>query len=172
MSEIHFFKIISDKISLYLNWKFLKIGAGYELIADKKKKKDIFIYRHRFKIDATGIHKFRRFTASWRPRLQITAYDEDEVDEDEPDNYRWVLRNRLGLNYNIPKTPLKPYIQIEIYNRVFSNPDYYKNRFSTGLEYTITKNHEIDLGYKRDSEITNGKKSYFDVLAVKYKFSF
>jgi len=156
----------------YKPWKFLKIGAGYELIADKKKKRDSYINRHRFKLDATGSYKYGRFTANWRPRLQITLYDDDDVDDDEPDNYRWVMRNRFGLNYNIPKIPVKPYIQIEIYHRVFNNPDYYKNRFSTGLEYTITKHHEIDLGYKRDSEIANGKKSYFDVLAVKYKFSF
>ena len=156
----------------YKPWKFLKFGAGYELIADKKKKRDIFVNRHRFKFDATGSYKFQRFTASWRPRLQLTVYDDDDVDDDELDNYRWVLRNRFGLNYNIPKIPLKPYVQVEVYHRVFNNPDYYKNRFSTGLEYTIAKQHEIDLGYKRDSEITNGKKSYFDVLAVKYKFSF
>ena len=155
----------------YKPLKFLKLGAGYELIADKKQKRDIFLYRHRFKLDATGSFKYQRFTMSWRPRLQVTFYD-DDVGDDELDNYRWVLRNRFGLNYNIRKVPLKPYVRIEIYNRVFSNPDYYKNRFSTGLEYTIAKQHEIDLGYKRDSEISNGTKSYFDVLEVKYKYSF
>ncbi len=158
----------------YKVWKFLKIGAGYELIADKKKKKDIFAYRHRFKIEAQASYKISRFTLSWRPRLQTTLYDNIELDDDDLDNYKWVIRNRFGLKYNIPKIPLKPYIQFETFNHIFSDiqPSYYKSRFSAGLEYSITKHHGIDLSYKHDSEILNDKKYTLNVIAAGYKFSF
>ena len=151
-----------------------KFGVNYTLIADKKQKRDIFVNRHRFTLNATGSYKFNRFTASWRPRLQATFYDEADKDADELDDYRWVVRNRFGLKYNIKKTPLKPYIQYELFNRIFSDlsPSYYKNRFSAGVEISIGKKHEFDIGYKRDSELKNDKKYRFDVVSVGYAFSF
>ena len=158
----------------YQQWKYLKFGAVYTLIADKKQKRDIFMQRHRFSLDATASYKFNRFKASWRPRLQATFYDESEMDADELDNYRWVARNRFSLNYNVPKLPLKPYAQIELFNRIFSDltPGYYKNRFSTGVEIGIGKRHELDLGYKRDSELSNDKSFRFDAVSVGYKLNY
>ena len=158
----------------YKPYKFLKFAAAYTLIADKKQKRDIFVNRHRFTFNATATYKFDRFTASWRPRLQATFYDKSEMDADELDNYRWVMRNRFGLKYNIKKTPLKPYVQYELFNRIFSeiSPSYYKNRFSTGVEISIGKRHELDLGYKRNSELKNNKKYRFDAVAVGYTFAF
>ncbi len=158
----------------YKPWKFLKFGAGYELIADKKVKKDTYAYRHRFILEATGSYKYDRFTASWKPRLQATFYDKIEMDEGELDNYRWVVRNRLGLKYNVPKIPLEPYVQFEFFNRIFSDltPSYYKNRLSIGLEYTFAKKHTFDFGYKRENELSEGKKYSANIAAVGYKFSF
>ena len=151
-----------------------KFSADYMLIANKKQKKDIFVYRHRFQLSATGSYKFDRFTVSWRPRLQTTFFGENDKKSDEMDDYRWVIRNRFGLKYNIRKTPLKPYVQYEFFNRIFSDlsPSYYKNRLSTGVEINIGKNHELDIGYKRNNELKNDKKYRFDVVAMGYAFSF
>jgi hypothetical protein len=158
----------------YQPWKFIKFGAAYTLIADKKQKRDILVYRHRFTFNTTASYKFDRFTASWRPRLQATFYDKTEKDADELDNYRWVVRNRFGLKYNIRKLPLKPYVQFEIFNRIFSDiaPSYYKNRLSAGIEIGIGKRHTLDFGYKRDSELDNGKKYLFNAVTVGYTFAF
>ena len=158
----------------YKPWKFLKFGAGYVLIADKKKKKDIFVYRHRFKLDATASYKLKRITASWRLRMQATLYDKTEMDDDELDNYRWVARNRFGLKYNVPKLPLKPYAQFEVFNRMFSDitPGYYKNRISAGVEIGVGKRHELDIGYKRNSEVSDDERFNFDVISIGYKFMF
>lgn len=158
----------------YKVWKYVRLGAGYELIADKKKKKDIYVYRHRFKLDALANYKVQRFTLSWRPRLQTTLYDDQDLDKDDTDSYKWVFRNRFGVNYNIPKIPLKPYVQYELFHHIFSDlePSYYKNRFTVGLEYTIAKKHEINLAYLYDNEILDSKKYYFNVISAGYKFSF
>ena len=151
-----------------------KFGVNYTLIANKKQKKDIFVIRHRFTCSATGSYKFDRFTASWRPRLQATFYDEKDKKPDVMDDYRWVVRNRFGLKYNVRKLPLKPYVQFEIFNRIFSDitPSYYKNRLSAGIEIGIGKRHTLDFGYKRDSELDNGKKYLFYAVTVGYTFAF
>ena len=158
----------------YQPWKFIKFGVAYTLIANKKQKRDILVYRHRFTFNTTASYKFDRFTASWRPRLQATFYDKTEKDADELDNYRWVVRNRFGLKYNIRKLPLKPYVQFELFNRIFSDvaPSYYKNRLSAGMEIGIGKRQALDFGYKRDSELKNDKKYLFNVIAVGYTFTF
>ena len=149
----------------------VKFGAGYTLIANKKQKKDIFIYRNRFQLEATGSYKFYRFTASWRSRLQATFYDSSEK---KGGDEKWVMRNRLGLKYNIRKTPLKPYIQFEFFNRIFSDlePSYYKNRFSTGIDINVGKHHELDLGYKQENKLSGDRKFRFDVCYVGYTFMF
>ncbi len=154
--------------------KYVKFGAGYELIADKKQKKDIFVYRNRFILQATGSYKYARFTASWRPRLQTTVLGDEEIAKKVgADNYNWVLRNRFGLKYNIPKVPVNPYASFELYNRLFSELDsYYKNRFAAGVDINIGKHHSFDVGYKLDNEVFVSQKYRFNIINVGYTFSF
>ena len=151
-----------------------KFGVSYMLIADKKQKKDIFLYRNRFTLFAMGSYKFNRFTASWRPRLQATFYDPTERDAKEMDDYRWVVRNRFGLNYNIRKLPLKPYVQFEMFTRIFSDlkPVYNQNRFSAGLKIGMGKKHDLDIGYKQENELSDYMKFRFNVCYVGYTFAF
>lgn len=151
-----------------------KFGASYMLIANKKQKKDIFVYRNRFTLGAMGSFKFYRFTANWRPRIQATFYDQTEKKAEESDDYRWVVRNRFGLNYNIRKFPLKPYIHFEIFTRVFSDekPAYYQNRFSAGFKISMGKKHDLDIGYKQENELKKDMKSRFNVCYVGYSFAF
>ncbi len=163
----------SADVSYRLN-KYVKFGVGYELIADKKLKKDVFVYRNRFVIQATGSHKYARFTASWRPRLQTTILGDSEASKKAgADNYNWVLRNRFGLKYNIRHVPLNPYVNFEIYNRLFSDfTSHYKNRFGAGIEFNPGKHHSFDLGYKFDSEVFESQKYKFNIINIGYTFSF
>lgn len=158
----------------YKPFKFLKFGLGYELIADRKPNKEIYAYRNRFKLEATGSYKIDRFTLSWRPRLQLTHYNDVELTKSDPDDLKWALRNRFGVQYNIKKLPLKPYVQFETFHRIFSDlePGYFGRRLSAGVEYSIGKQHEIDLGYKQDTEMVTGVHYHMNVIAVGYKFSF
>ncbi len=163
----------SVDVSYRLN-KYVKFGAGYELIADKKQKKDIFAYRNRFMVQATGSYKLARFTVSWRPRLQTTILGDSETNKKVgSDNYNWVIRNRFGLKYNIPKVPITPYTHFEIYNRLFSDlSSHYKNRFSVGIEFNPGKHHSFDLGYKLDNEVFISQKYRFNIINIGYTFSF
>jgi hypothetical protein len=56
----------------YKAGKYVKLGAGYELIAKHKLKKDNYVYRNRFGVQAIGSYKYARFTASWRTQMQLT----------------------------------------------------------------------------------------------------
>lgn len=153
-------------ISYRIN-KYVKLGAGYMLIADKKQKKDIFEYRSRFITQATGSYKFGRFTASLRPRLQVT-FLEGNGQKDS-----WVLRNRLGLKYNIPKIPLNPYTNFEMYHELSGNSDISgKTRFGIGVEFKPAKAHCIDFGFKFNRKTVKSKRQKANIVCIGYTYSF
>ena len=156
--------------------KYVKLSAGYELIAKYKTKKDIFVYRNRFRLNATGAYKYARFTASWRTRMQLTLLEKDDTQGAifENDNYKWVWRNRFDLKYDIRKTPLKPYFNVELFHQLFggSEPAYISNRISAGIEYKLSKHHTLEVGYKLENEIDARKKYRTNVVKLGYIFSF
>ena len=156
--------------------KYVKLGAGYIFIADKKTKRDIFEYRHRFLFQATGSYKYARFTASWRSRIQLTIMETDQPRGNlfDDDSYNWVWRNRFGLKYNIKKSPFTPYINFEMFHSLFSDLQYsyMENRFSVGTEYQINKRNSLEFGYKLDSEVEGTKKHKLNVLKLGYIYSF
>ena len=165
----------SADISMKLG-KYVKLGAGYEFISKYKLKKDIFVYRNRFRLQATGSYKFSGFTADWRTRMQLTLMETDEPRGDIffDDSFKWVWRNRFGLKYDIKNTPLKPYINLELFHNIFSNLEqvYYQNRLSIGTEYKINKSHSLEVGYKLETEIDGSKKYKLNVIKLGYTFSF
>jgi len=152
--------------------KYIKLGAGYELISKNKVKKDTYVYRNRFRVQATGSYKYARFTVSWRTRLQLTLLENSN--SPDADNQKWVWRNRLGLKYNIKKTPLKPYVNFELFHQVFSDLEYSynQNRFSIGTEYTLNKRHTLEAGYKLENSVAGSVKNKLNVVKLGYIFSF
>jgi len=152
--------------------KYVKLGAGYELIAKNRVKQESFVYRNRFRFQATGSYKYARFTASWRTLLQLTLL-EKTINPDN-DNQKWVLRNRFGLKYNIKKTPLKPYVNFELFHQLFSGLEYsyYQNRFSAGIEYSLNKRHTLEAGYKLENAVSGLQKNHLNVVKLGYVFSF
>ena len=157
--------------------KYVKLGAGYVLIADKKTKRDVFEYRNRFLLQATGSYEYARLTASWRTRMQLTLMETDQPRGDlfDDDSFKWVWRNRFGLKYNIKGVPLKPYANIELFYHLFSDLEtggYYQNRLSVGLEYKLAKHHTIEVGYKLQNEIDNVRKYKNNIVKLGYTFSF
>ena len=152
--------------------KYLKLGAGYELIAKNKVNQETYVYRNRFRIQATGSYKYARFTASWRTRMQLTLLGNSN--KPDVDNQKWVWRNRFGLKYDIKKTPLKPYINFEFFHQLFSDMkySYYQNRFSTGVEYSLNKRNTLEAGYKLETEVDGAYKNKLNVIKLGYVFAF
>jgi len=152
--------------------KYIKLGVGYELIAKYKAKQETYVYRNRFRVQATGSYKYARFTASWRTRLQLTLLENSN--NPDIDNQKWVWRNRFGLKYDIRKTPLKPYINIELFHQLFSDLEYsyYQNRFSAGIEYSLNKRNTLEAGYKLETVVEGANKNKLNVLKLGYIYSF
>ena len=152
--------------------KYLKLGAGYELIAKNKVKQETYVYRNRFRVQATGSYKYARFTAGWRTRMQLTLLENSN--KPDVDNQKWVWRNRFGLKYDIRKTPLKPYINFELFHQLFSDLEYsyYQNRFSAGIEYSLNKRNTIEAGYKLETEVSGANKNKLNVIKLGYVFAF
>ena len=156
--------------------KYFKLGTGYGLIANKKAR-NIFEYRNRIHLQATGSYKYARLTTSWRSRVQLTIMETDDGEPRgnifEDDRYKWIWRNRFGLKYDIKGLPLKPYINIELFNQLFSDlgsAGYYQNRFNVGFEYILGNHHTFDVGYFLQNEIDSSKKDNF--IRLGYTFSF
>jgi len=157
--------------------KHLQLGAGYELIAKKKVNKDVFVYRNRFRVQSKVSYKYARFTADWRLRMQLTMMEKEDLSGGitfDDDYHKWVMRNRFSLKYDIRKTPLKPYINFELFHQPFGGLEYsyYKNRFSVGTDYKINKRHSLEVGYKLENEVAGTVKSHFHVVKIGYTFSF
>ncbi|MDR0537967.1 MAG: DUF2490 domain-containing protein [Tannerellaceae bacterium] len=158
----------------YILNKYIKLGVGYELIADKKKKKDIFAWRNRFMMNVSFTYKYRGFTIGWRPRMQTTLMSDLESNDYYTDNYRWVSRNRFSLKYNIPHSPLNPYVRFEVFNHLFNEmkPLLYKKRISTGIEYKINKRHIFSLGYINENETFQAQTYKANIIQAGWMFSF
>ena len=156
--------------------EYVKLGAGYALIADKKAGRDDFEYRNRFFLQASGSYRYARFTASLRTRMQLTLQETDgprgNLFKDD-DSFNWVWRNRFELKYGIKGVPLEPYANIELFYHPFGDSEtvrYYQNRLSVGLVYTFANRHTLETGYKLENEIGGSRK--YHIIELGYAYSF
>lgn len=169
---------------------YLKATAGYtyihqQTITEVTKKGNIIpAYwqpKHRAAFALTGSLDIGRFSLSLRERYQYTyrtsqwvkKFDEDGI---TPKDDEWVkakgkhvLRSRLEVEYNIPKSKFSPYISCEMYNSFNDNFGIEKIRYTVGSSYKINKKHSVDLYYRY---IANGDEDEEGghIIGVGYKF--
>jgi hypothetical protein len=85
------------------------------------------------------------FNCRIRFQKRVKTYFKNE-DDMIPD---YTGRIKLKASYNAPSSPVNPYIYVESFFPMFSNKTRIieKNRFSAGMELTITKRYSIDTEY-------------------------
>ena len=181
--------------SISANYKlsdWLKVGAGYKFIYNNNSEKityntdgsynnwrpSFWGSRHRFFADVAGTLKLDRFNISLRERWQYTyrpgqtttRYDFDNSwweDTDVSSKNSHVLRSRLQVKYDIPKSKITPFASVELYN----NWSLQKVRYTIGADWKIAKRHEISAFYryvnKSDDDESNGH-----VIGLGYTFKF
>ena len=151
--------------------KKLKAGFAYSFI---RKEEDFsrFETRHRFALGFTYKEELKRnLTLSLRSRLQSTLRDESRGDYQVNPKYYW--RNRLQLNYQMPRLPLRPEVSCEFFyplNREVANLiDAW--RFTAGMEYQWNKRNAVSLYYRFDREqnVPNPLRTYS--VGLGYVFS-
>lgn len=168
---------------------YVKADAGYTFIYSRqpgeltKKGNLIPAYwspRHRLSLSLTGSYTWQRVEFSLRERYQFTRrtaqsvpkYDGEDgsrkADEEINAKSKNVLRSRLQAEWNIRKSPFKPYASCELYHSMTDDWALDKVRWTIGTGYKINKKHSVDIFYRyqdhSDDDEANGH-----ILGVGYK---
>ena len=137
--------------------------------------------RHRFHVGVTGSLDLGRFGFSLRERYQYTyrpaatttRYDFDNEwweDTEVRAKHKHVLRSRLKIDYNIPKSKLTPYVSAELFNDLSLT----KSRFTAGADYTLKKKHTFGVFYRyqvvNDNDDDNETNEHMIGLSYQFKF--
>lgn len=160
--------------------KHFTAGAGYMLMNFYDSKYADYQLRNRFSAFATGKFKAGRFSFVLREKLQLTIKDESDRinDEGETDTYNinpaFTWRNRLKVEYNIPKFPVTPSLSLEAF-RQLNNPD--KNvfdclRYNLSFDYKFNKHNKLELYGLLDQEINVSAPVSTYVIGIGYSVNF
>jgi len=148
--------------------------------------------RHRFNLQLQGSVALGNFNLSLRERWQYTYRPEAQ---DKKYNFKWgedandnsyisgytmepvsgkgknVLRSRLQVSYDKPKSKFEPFANIEMFN---DNDGISKMRYQLGTDYKIKKQHVLSLTYRYQTVNSNDDDGEGNIhmigLGYKYKF--
>ena len=177
--------------------KGLKIGAGYSFLYDNNEEKityhsdgsinnwrpNYWGARHRFRVDLTGsVKPNKRWQFQLRERWQYTYRPSKTTDRYDMDNQMWdndyvrdakaknILRSRLQVKYDIPKSKFEPFANAEMFNAWSIE----KIRYHIGISYTLKKQHVFEAAYRYQhlygDDNDNEHNRHMIGLAYKYKF--
>ncbi|MBR6036782.1 MAG: DUF2490 domain-containing protein [Bacteroidaceae bacterium] len=149
--------------------------------------------RHRTSLSlAAGYQPNKRWSFSWKEMVQYSHYNKAKTtmdryryefnDDDEEElvlqtdnikNYkakdRVMLRSKVGVDYNIRKCPVDPYLSAEYGCGL--NYSANKWKFTAGADFKINKQNKIDLFYRYQTEDDDDEPNgHFIGLAYNIKF--
>lgn len=154
--------------------------------------------RHRTSLSLTaGYQPNKRWSFSWKEMVQYSHYNKakttmdryrvEDVEEDDNgdlaytyyldnDNIkeykakdRVLLRSKVGVDYNIRKCPVDPYLSAEYGCGL--NYSANKWKFTAGADFKINKQNKIDLFYRYQTEDDDDEPNgHFIGLAYNIKF--
>ncbi len=159
------------------------VGADYSIISKKLKAgiyySFLYLYnsdyyyenRHRYYVALSYKETFGKCTFSWRGRVQGTYRDENKGEYKI--NPRYVLRNKLEVEYSIFGSPWKPYLSGEMTNSL-NDPlgnEIYKLRFQGGANWRLDRTSYLEFFLRADEYLTGEDPRVFSIGAG-YKKSF
>ena len=117
---------------------------------DKYMEYDQFSFRHRLMWDATVKQGYKKFTFSYRHRLQteirnVQTSDAGSIPE-------WYSRNKFEISYDISKR-ISPYYSTEFRyqfhdpRNVESDRTWHRIRYQAGIDYKLTKSSKAGIYY-------------------------
>lgn len=152
----------------YSPWKRLKFGTSYDFVLFNDTEYDDIQPRHRLNWYTTGNIKLGDLKLSLRERIQMTFKDESERDYKMNPKTRW--RNRLELEYNIPKSKLTPFASVESFYQL-NNPDgnrFEQLRYKLGTSFKLNKHNKLELYGQLDHEMNVNDPVDRTILGVTY----
>lgn len=131
--------------------RYLKAKVDYNLLY--RRNDENYEFRHRASFALTGQYRYDRFTFRLRSRIQTTYRSEDRGDYSYNPKYVW--RNRFMLDYNIRKSPFRPYISAEIFCPLNSDYGFFMDsyRLAAGTRYNLSKRSVFDFQLRFDQDI-------------------
>lgn len=154
----------------YSPLKFLSLATGYRYAFNHTSGRN-YNSKYRLMGELNFDYDYRRFEFEYRIRYQ-------NVDDDFflyettslPDH---ILRNRLRIKYDIPKSKIEPYIFSEHYGQLGS-VDPYGLKFKTGVgvRYSLKKYGQLKLYYRIDNELNHPYPYIHYILGVGYSYDF
>ena len=154
--------------------------------------------RHRVSLDLTGTVKLRKLVRiTLRERYQYTYQSSRDVDrmklrdpsydgdgnlvELEDTSYtvdhkthknRHMLRSRLKFSIDKKGWKWEPYVSVEAHNDFANQMHLDKVRAIAGVDYKITKQHEVGLGYIFNHENDDDGDQNIHAISIGYRFKF
>jgi len=138
-------------LDYFLLKKKIKMGVYYELIY-LYNKNQLFEMRSRYFYNLSYRQVIESFTLSWRGRIQGVYRDENRGDYKF--NPKYVLKNRLQLEYSIFGKPWKPSISCELSNEL-NNPsgnEFIRIRYEGGATWRMNRTEYIDFFIRYDRQ--------------------
>lgn len=132
--------------------RLLKAEIDYSLHYRRENEKQ-YEYRHRFSAGFVVQQRYARFIFKLRTRGQATLRNENRGDYKYNPKYVW--RNRLQIEYNIRKSPFRPYVSAEIFCPINSDYGFFMDayRIVAGTTYSLSKRSELDFQIRYDQDI-------------------
>lgn len=152
-------------LSYKLN-KHFQVAVNYRFI-QRHRDDNYYSFRHRFYADIKYSYKIKPLELSIRTRLQEQISDIGRASDGGVPEY-W-LRNKLNVKWDLDK-PYKPYISVEL----FSPLNYPRSiafnglRVASGVEYSFSKHHKIDIYYMIQKELNVSKPRTDFILGIGY----
>jgi hypothetical protein len=126
--------------------KYISASVSYRLI-EKVEANSEYYFRHKLFLDLKATLPAGNVSFSGRVRIQRATKTYIEDEEDLLSKY--YGRFKLKAAWNIPASPLKPFIYCEPFIPLFpdSQLKISKNRLSAGAEFQLTRRASIDAEY-------------------------
>ena len=143
----------NNNISLAIGFRYINEREEDDLDILKEKK-------YRYYTDFSVKKSIDRTRISLRNRFQRQG---------DSTEYKNTIRQKISINYDIKKSKIKPITSVEYFYR--KDEKINKIRFSLGLEYPITKQLELYLGYRKQKETKGNNPLTINIIELKLNYN-
>jgi hypothetical protein len=127
----------------------LKVGAYYALMYLYNNDR-LFEVRHRYYAQVSYKTAFESFALSWRGRMQGTYRNENRGEYKI--NPKYVMKNRIQVEYAIWGKPWKPFVSCELSNEL-NDPtgnEWTRIRYQGGTSWRLNRTDYLDFFIRHD----------------------
>lgn len=150
--------------------KILRAQLNYDLHY-RRNNDERYEFRHRVSAGFLTQQKVGRFNFRWRTRMQMTYRNENTGDYSYNPKYVW--RNRLEVNYDIRKSPFRPYVSAEAFCPLNSDYGFFMDsyRLIAGMKYDVNRQNSLNVSLRFDQDIQQAKPENILWLNVGWSYS-